>query len=159
MWLLFVGCVPVNSSDPEEVPFHAETPQIEALAVECDPTDGEWIFRIQTRGWTGGGRLYMARDAMTVEQHKIGSKEASASGQWDCLIEELDVSEDWTLAQSGSSTRWLARTALSSMAASRASLLVRVGVVCHLRVNYRFTRKLRAGAVCNLRVNCGSCFA
>ena len=107
MWLFFVGCVPVNSSDPEVVPFHAETPQIEALSVECDSIDGEWIFRIQTTGWTGGGRLYMARDATTVEQHKIGSTEASASGQWDCLIEELDVSEDWTLAQSGSSTRWL----------------------------------------------------
>ena len=107
MWLLLISCVPINASSPEAVPFHSTPPQIEALDFSCEATEGEWLFQVQTSGWTGGGRLFIARDPHTVEQHKIRSSEASPTGDWDCLIQTLDVSEDWTLAQSGSSTRWL----------------------------------------------------
>ena len=107
MWLLLISCVPVNPSSPEGSDFYDEAPVLQALDYDCDPTDGEWSFQFQTSGWTSGGRLYIARDAQTVEQHKLISAEAAADGSWDCLIEELDISEDWTLAQSGSSSQWL----------------------------------------------------
>jgi hypothetical protein len=107
VFYLLISCVPVNTTDPEAVLFHDEDPVLEAVDYECNSDDGSWTFRLQTTGWTGGGRLYIAEESDGVEQHKIVSAEAAANGSWDCLIEELDIAEDWTLAQSGSSTRWL----------------------------------------------------
>ena len=107
MWLLLLSCAPVNTSDPEVDLFHEQAPRLLALDFDCDSENGVWSFRFRTSGWTGGGRLYISRDGTTVEQHKIQSVEADSDGSWDCLFEELEVSEDWTLAQSGTSTRWL----------------------------------------------------
>ena len=107
VWFLLISCVPVNLSSTESPVFYDADPVLEALDYTCDPTAGVWSFQFQTQGWTSGGRLYIARDSQTLEQHKVVSVEASADGAWDCLKEELSVAEDWTLAQSGSSSQWL----------------------------------------------------
>ena len=101
------GCVPVNTINPENSVFFDDDPTIVALDYSCDSDDGQWAFQFQTSGWTGGGRVFMARSADSIEQHKLFSAEAAANGDWDCLIETLSISEDWTLAQTGTSTRWL----------------------------------------------------
>jgi hypothetical protein len=107
VWLLLISCAPANTGGSNVDLFHPEDPVLQAAEGACNSIDGLWTFRIQTRGWTGGARLYIARDSSSVEQHSLHSVEAAADGSWDCLIEELEVEEDWTLAQSGSSSQWL----------------------------------------------------
>ena len=107
MWLFLIGCAPVNLTDAEAELFYEESAVLQASDYVCDPTNGEWTFQFQTAGWTGGGRLYVAKDSESVEQHKLFSIEAAADGSWDCLMETLQIAEDWTTAQSGSSSRWL----------------------------------------------------
>ena len=102
-----LGCVPINTFETETSEFYDEDPIIVALDYSCDPLDDQWSFQFQTTGWTGGGRVFMARSKDSIEQHKLFSAEAAANGRWDCLIETLSISEDWTLAQTGTSTRWL----------------------------------------------------
>ena len=99
--------MPVNTMSPDASEFYNEVPSLLALDYACDPVDDQWSFQFQTTGWTGGGRVFMARSAESIEQHKVFSAEAAADGSWDCLIETLSISEDWTLAQTGTSTRWL----------------------------------------------------
>lgn len=106
MLLLLLGCTAAPTSAEDAGPFYDAAPAITALQWSCDVEASEWSFEITTEHWTGGGRVYMARDAATLEEHRVRSVGAAADGSTDSLALELDIVADWRDASSGASTRW-----------------------------------------------------
>jgi hypothetical protein len=102
------GCTPAPppGGNGDDGPFHDGTPSIISVSWSCNGDDATWTFEVETEGWTGGGTLWMAREANTAEKHHIYSVSAASDGSADSLELELDVAEDWRDASPGSSTRW-----------------------------------------------------
>lgn len=84
----------------------ADPPVITSVVWACDPDAATWEFTVKTAGWTGGGRLWVGRDAASVEAHRIYSTNAAEDETADRLTLELAVAADWREAESGSSTRF-----------------------------------------------------
>ena len=105
--LVAVGCVPRMPDGPgQDGPFFDAEPTIDSLSWSCAGDEGVWHFDVRTEGWTGGGRLWMAREPETAERHKVYSIGAAADGSSDHLYVELEVSADWRDAVPDESTRW-----------------------------------------------------
>jgi hypothetical protein len=109
--LLLTVALACNRTTPtagteQDGPFYDGSPTIEEATWDCDVEAAEWSFEVRTIGWTGGGKLWMAKDLENLESHSIKSKEAAADGSWDHLSLSLDVESDPRDAASGSSTRY-----------------------------------------------------
>jgi hypothetical protein len=103
--LALVACAePTGPGLEKDAPFHDGVPVITALTWSCDADSAKWDLAVETEGWTGGGRLWIARDADDADKHDVYSDKADADGAWDCLSLDLDVVADWRDAQSGQST-------------------------------------------------------
>lgn len=87
-------------------PFFDGSPLITEVSWGCDVEASEWTFTVLTEHWTGGGRLFIARDVDTIEEHRVRSVGAQADGSADKLSLSLDVVADWRDAVAGSSTQW-----------------------------------------------------
>ena len=107
MILLLWSCVRGNApGQPAVDPLAGGPPRITDVDWACDVDEAQWTLAIQADAWTGGGRLWIARDAETVESHAVRSVSAPADGSADTLELELAVAADWRDAVSGSSTRF-----------------------------------------------------
>ena len=107
--LVFAGCAGGDVSDTGAPTGDASTPAaplISSVGWACDTDDAEWTLTVETDGWTGGGRLWMGRDADSVEVHRVYSTNARADESTDRLTLDLDIVADWREAVSGSSTRY-----------------------------------------------------
>jgi len=82
------------------------SPSITQLDWSCDVQDASWAFSANADAWTGGGTLWMARDADRVEKHRVPSTAAAVDGSSDHLALNLSVVADWRYQVSGSSTAW-----------------------------------------------------
>jgi len=109
IWLL-IACTPTPSLDSvDNGPFHAGEPSITDIDVDCDATEAEWVFEVNTEHWTGGGWIWVGKSEDDAEGHKNRSRKAAADGSSDFLQLKLTIEADWRDAQSGASTRWLCR--------------------------------------------------
>lgn len=109
LWLwgaLGLGCTPTPTpaTGEDSGSISAIAPSITALTWSCDGAAAEWSFQVDTAGWTGGGALWMAKDADRVERHGLASVSAAADGSTDRLSLSLGVVADWRYASEGSST-------------------------------------------------------
>lgn len=105
--LLASGCQQATSQDSQaEAALPSDPPEIQVLSWSCDAAAATWDFQVETRYWTGGGTVWMARDPDRVERHRVPSVSAEADGSADRLELGLDVVADWRYAVSGSSTAW-----------------------------------------------------
>ena len=106
LWLLAcVGQAIFEPVDPD--PLHDGQPVISSVDWECDAEDAKWTVTVDTEQWSGGGYLWMAKDELNAEAHRMPSVKAAADGTTDRLQVKLSVKADWRDAKSGSSTRWL----------------------------------------------------
>ena len=101
---LALGCAPRDIPAAADETVSDQPPDIEALSLECDVDSAEWSLSAQTSGWSGGGTLWMARDAASYEAHAVYSESAAADGTSDQLGLDLSIVGDWKDAVSGSST-------------------------------------------------------
>ncbi len=106
--VLIAGCAGVSKPSGETADSDParETPAITALTWACDAAEPSWSFEVEASAWTGGGTLWMAKDAGRVERHKIPSVSAEADGSGDRLSLTLSVVADWRYQTSGASTAW-----------------------------------------------------
>ena len=101
------GCGPAGAPvGADDGPFHDGVPSITSVEWGCDADAASWTFTVETDAWTDGAWLWMARDALTSERHRIYSSLAAADGSWDTLELELDVVADWRDADESTLTRW-----------------------------------------------------
>lgn len=105
--LLWLGaCIsPAPGSLPVD-PLDGPPPAITQVTWACDAEASRWDFSIVADAWTGGGTIWVARDAEVYEAHRIRSVEAKANGTQDTLELSLGIVADWRDASSGSSTQW-----------------------------------------------------
>ncbi len=106
MIALLLACTGGADTAAEAGPFFDGTPSITELQWGCEVEASQWRFAITTAHWTGGGRIYMAREPTVIEEHRVRSVGAEPDGSADTLELELDIVADWRDAVGGSSTRW-----------------------------------------------------
>lgn len=104
--LLAAGCAPRDIPAGAVETVSDQPPDIVALSLDCDVDRAEWALSVETSGWSGGGTLWMARDAAAYEAHTVYSQSAAADGTSDELGLDLSIVADWKDAVSGSSTVW-----------------------------------------------------
>ena len=107
MIVLMLACSSSPHTGTEDAgPFYDGSPLITELSWGCTLEDSEWAFTVLTEHWTGGGRVFMARDVDSIEEHRIRSVGAQADGSADKLSLSLDIVADWRDAVAGASTQW-----------------------------------------------------
>ena len=100
-----LACHPPSSPQLEETGAEVpENPEIESVSSNCSSTEDKRTVEVQTRGWTGGGRVSFTLDGRNIEEHPLQSVEADAHGQWDTLRVELTIVADPQQVSKGSST-------------------------------------------------------
>ncbi|MEE2749966.1 MAG: hypothetical protein VX519_00935 [Myxococcota bacterium] len=108
MLLLMLACQLPSSPQLEETGAEVpENPEIESVSSNCSSTEDKRTIEVQTRGWTGGGRVSFTIDGRNIEEHPLQSVEADAHGQWDTLRVELTIVADPQQVSKGSSTALL----------------------------------------------------
>ena len=107
MLLLALACAPTTRPAHDSGPYFDGDPTITSVTWACDTDGAEWDFEVTTEHWSGGGVVWMARDAENIEKHSVPSKEAAPDGSTDRLALSLSIVPDWRDATLGSSTRWL----------------------------------------------------
>jgi hypothetical protein len=101
------GCVPSGGPDSDLPPAQHDTPEIAEFNVRCDVDRAMWILQATATAWTGGGRLWMSRDAAYVEQHPVRAVRSAADGSAEDLRLELDFVSDWREQSAGASTAFV----------------------------------------------------
>lgn len=104
--LAWGGCGPTEKVDLSAPELDRPAPEIEEVSVSCSVEDAAWSIAVDTVGWTGGGRLWMALAAASAERHVLPSVSAASDGSTDRLRLDLGVVADWRSAEPGSTTRW-----------------------------------------------------
>ncbi|MFT4974482.1 MAG: hypothetical protein ACI8S6_000365 [Myxococcota bacterium] len=104
--LSLVGCLGAAPGSLPPDPLDGPDPSITGVRWSCDVEQALWRFTIEADAWTGGGLIWIARDATLYEEHLIRSVSAEADGSADELALELSIVADWRDASAGSSTRW-----------------------------------------------------
>ncbi len=104
LFLLACGSVPLKKTEGN--PLHEGEPTITELEWLCDDGDERWVFRVNTKQWSGGGRVWIGRSSTSSESHPLPSVEADGKGRSDRLELKISVATDWRLANSGSSSQY-----------------------------------------------------
>jgi hypothetical protein len=106
LWLF--ACAAPGDLDPSDSnPFQEGVPEIASVDALCDVDEEEWVFEITTENWTGGGWVWLGKNANNTEGHRIKSISAAADGSQDFLRLKLDIEADWRDASRSQSTKYL----------------------------------------------------
>ena len=106
MILLLAACITNAPGSVAPDPLDGDDPRITEVSWACVVEDSAWYFTVSADAWTGGGRIFLARDAGRYEEHRIRSTSAAADGSADTLELSLAIVADWRDASSGTSTGW-----------------------------------------------------
>ncbi len=118
-----LACQPTQSPQLEDTsPPIPETPEIESVSSSCSSAEDTRTVEVQTRGWTGGGRVSFTLDGRSIEEHPLQSVEADANGEWDILRVDLRIVADPQQVAKGSNTALLCDTE------TEAALSTRLGI-------------------------------
>jgi hypothetical protein len=109
--ILLMGCALEPQPAPEIIIPSEGPAEIVGVVWTCYPEAGVWTLDVETIGWSGVGRLFLATPTEDqagggIEAHSFGSEGAAADGSSDCLGLYLPAVADWQDANPSFSTRF-----------------------------------------------------